>query len=131
MLILDLLGKLYTHCYNCFFGPACSRFSLAEVEVKGKDERAKPRMFKRARQVKVGSLLERPALILTSLPFYGLPRRSAFPNSKGLQINSFSRAEQQKREYQNQLAPTDVITKEIYPGSERASDLQKLAVQAF
>ena len=28
MLLLDLSGKLYKHCYNCFlFGPASSRFS--------------------------------------------------------------------------------------------------------
>ena len=69
-----------------FFGSASSRFFLAEGDVKGKDERAK--------SLRVRSLLERPALILTSLPFYGLPRRLAFANSKGIQINSFSRAKQ-------------------------------------
>ena len=62
MLILDLPGKFYTYCYSCFlFKPASSRFFLAEGDVKGKDEGAKPRMIaiERVKRVKIRCLLER------------------------------------------------------------------------
>ena len=102
MLILDLPGKFYTYSYSCFlFGPASSRFFLAERGRKG-ERRAREAQDDWVREAREGSMFAGTCQAhLTSLLFYSPPRRLAFPNYKGLKINSFSRAKQRKKKYEN------------------------------